>query len=598
MQRQQAAAARPAEMVPVRAAQLAALLLLVAVVGGTAGFRPGPPPVSGETLEKVAASLEMYVDVLPQMPKLLGYSIKYGRPAPAHLTIGMYQKKWKFHRDLPATTVFVFGTSAESATFPGPTIEALQGVPLWVTWENHLPDRHILPWDPTVPTAIPRAGGVPTVVHLHGGVHPPQSDGSALAWFTAGFRERGTKWTTPTYAYPNVQSPGVLWYHDHALGLTRANLLAGLLGAYVLRNPAVEAPLGLPFGDEFDRVLVLADRSFYADGSIYMNCTGDNPDIHPQWQPEYFGEAITVNGKAWPFLPVARRRYRFRIINTSNARLFNLSLSNGLPFHVIGSDTSYLTEPVVVTHLLIAVAETFDVVVDFSESAAPEAELVNTAPYPFPDGDAPNDLNGKVMKFVVEPAKVWDDHSRVPARLLEYVKVAEEEAVQRRYIVMYEYEDEATGNPTHLYINGKRLEDPATETPRPGTTEVWEVINLTQDNHPLHLHLATFQAVRARELVGVEEFKSCMTKLNDAVKCGVGQHAVGEEVAVPEHERTWKNVVKISPGFMTTVVVKFLMVDTGRTYPFDATAEPGYVYHCHILDHEDNAMIRPLKLIK
>ncbi|KAK1644700.1 hypothetical protein QYE76_062505 [Lolium multiflorum] len=546
-------------------AELAVLLLLAALAAGT---RP-PPPVSEDTLKKVAGSLEMYVDRLPQMPKIHGYSMEHGRSTPVHLAIGMYQKKWKFHRDLPATTVFVFGTSAGSATFPGPTIEALQGVPLWVTWENHLPEHHILPWDPTVPVAIPRHGGVPTVVHLHGGVHPPQSDGSALAWFTSRFRERGPKWTTPTYAYPNVQSPGVLWYHDHALGLTRANLLAGLLGAYVIRNPAVEAPLGLPCGDEFDR-----------------------------WQPEYFGDAITVNGKAWPFLCVARRRYRFRVINTSNARYFNLSLTNGLPFHVVGSDTSYLPRPVTATHILIGVSETFDFIIDFSgQSTASEVELLNTAPYPYPGGDVPGRLSGKVMKFVVDPAKTRD-YSRVPARLLEYVKVAEEEAARKRYIVLYEYDDNATGNPTHLYINGKRLEDPATETPRAGTTEVWEVINLTPDNHPLHLHLATFQAVRVRALVGLDEFQGCMVRLNDAVSCNVSGHAVGDAVAVPEHERTWKNVVKMAPGYVTTIVVKFLMVDTGEAYPFDATAEPGYVYHCHILDHEDNAMIRPLKLIR
>ncbi|KAL6847813.1 hypothetical protein ACP4OV_021941 [Aristida adscensionis] len=586
-----------------RADQLVAVLLLV--VGVAAGFRPpvpspSPPPVSEDTLQKVAGSLEMYVDKLPQMPKIYGYSMKNGRPAPVHLTVGMYQKKWKFHRDLPATTVFVFGTSPESATFPGPTIEALQGVPLWVTWTNHLPRRHILPWDPTVPTAVPKAGGVPTVVHLHGGVHPPQSDGHADAWFTAGFRSTGPTWTTPTYAYPNAQSPGVLWYHDHALGLTRANLLAGLLGAYVLRNPAAERPLGLPAGESFDRVLVLADRSFYADGSLYMNSTGDNPGVHPQWQPEYFGEAVTVNGKAWPFLAVARRRHRLRIINASNARFFNLSLANGLPFHVVGSDASYLPRPVAVSHLLVAVAEAFDVVVDFAASATPETELLNTAPYPYPDGDAPNGLTGKVMKFVVAPPAraARDDDSRLPARLPEYVAVAEEDAAQRRFIVLYEYDDDATGNPTHLYINGRRPEEPATETPRPGTTEVWEVINLTPDNHPLHLHLATFRAVRARRLVGEDEFARCMARLNDAAGCDVGRHAAGEEVAVPEHERTWKNVVKIAPGCVTTVVVKFFMVDTGGAYPFDATAEPGYVYHCHILDHEDNAMIRPLKLIK
>ncbi|KAF7044270.1 hypothetical protein CFC21_053523 [Triticum aestivum] len=578
----------------------AALAVLLVLAGLAAGTRPPPPPVSEDTLEKVAGSLEMYVDRLPQMPKVRGYSVERGRATPVHLAVGMYQKKWKFHRDLPATTVFVFGESAESATFPGPTIEALQGVPLSVTWENHLPENHILPWDPTVPVAIPRHGGVPTVVHLHGGVHPPQSDASAFAWFTAGFRETGAKWTTPTYVYPNVQSPGVLWYHDHALGLTRANLLAGLLGAYVIRNPAVEWPLGLPCGDEFDRVLVLADRSFYANGSLYMNSTGDNPHVHPQWQPEYFGDVITVNGKAWPFLPVARRRYRFRVINASNARYFNLSLSNGLPFHVVGSDTSYLARPVAATHVVVGVSESFDVVIDFSddESNTPEVELVNTAPYPFPDGNAPGRLSSKVMKFVIEPAKTRD-HSRVPARLLEYhAKVAEEEATRKRYIVMYEYDDGATGGPTHLYINGKRLEDPATETPRVGATEVWEVVNLTPDDHPLHLHLATFQAVRARGLVGLDEFRRCMARLNDAARCNVSQHAAGDAVGVPEHERTWKNVGKMAPGHVTTAVVKFLMVDTGEDYPFDATAEPGYVYHCHILDHEDNAMIRPLKLIR
>jgi FtsP/CotA-like multicopper oxidase with cupredoxin domain len=482
--------------------------------------------------------------------------------------------------------VFVYGTSAASATFPGPTIEALQGFPLWVTWENHLPDRHILPWDPTVPTAIPRHGGVPTVVHLHGGVHPPQSDGNADAWFTAGFREKGPAWTTPTYAYPNGQSPGgVLWYHDHALGLTRANLLAGLLGAYVVRNPVAERPLGLPCSDALDRVLVLADRSFLADGSVYMDCKGDVPRAHPQWRPEYFGAAVTVNGKAWPFLRVARRRYRFRVINASNARYFNLSLANGLPFQVVGSDASYLPRPVAATHLLVAVAETFDVVVDFAESDTSETELVNTAPYPYPDGNAPNHLSGKVMKFVVdEPTWADDFSSRMPARLLDYtVKVAgEETAAKKRYIVMYEYDDPATGNPTHLYINGKRPDEPATETPRVGSTEIWEVINLTPDNHPLHLHLATLQAVREVELVDADEFARCMARLNDAGRCDVERHAVGEAAAVPEHERTWKNVVKVAPGHVSTVVVKFMMVDTGAPYPFDATAEPGYVYHCHV----------------
>ena len=150
------------------------------------------------------------------------------------------------------------------------------------------------------------------------------------------------------------------------------------------------------------------------------------------------------------------------------------------------------------------------------------------------------------------------------------------------------------------------------------------MINLTGDNHPLHIHLGMFQAVKMQQLLDLQAFTDCMTQVNDAVRCGVDQHAVGPVVPVPDHEKTWKNVVKVPPGFVTTVVVAFKLVDTNQPYPFDATAEPGYVYHCHvsatsstwlvsfmyhqstsiltcdavqILDHEDNAMIRPLKLL-
>ncbi|XP_073000179.1 multicopper oxidase LPR1 homolog 4-like [Typha latifolia] len=569
------------------------LLLAVSVVAAQT-----IQPVTEETLQKVAGSLQMYVDPLPQMPKIYGYSMHNGKPASVNLTIGMYKKTWKFHRDLPDTPVFVYGTCAAAATFPGPTIIARHGVPLDVTWENHLPDTHILSWDPTVPTAIPKSGGVPAVVHLHGGANPPQFDGSAFAWFTADFKERGPKWTTATYTYPNVQPAGNLWYHDHALGLTRANLLAGLLGTYVVEKPPIDDPMNLPCLEE-DLHLVIADRSFNVDGSIYMNTTGNVPSVHPQWQPEYFGEAITVNGKAWPFLSVRRRKYRFRILNASNARYFNLTLSNNLPFYVVGSDSSYLSAPVCITSILIAPAEIFDVVIDFSQSTTSEAELLNNAAYPFPTGTPAGPLNGKVMKFTVLPETKpgQPDKSTVPKTEVNYaaVNIPDISKLKTRYIVLYEYLT-ADGEPTHLYINGLRLEDPPTETPKSGTTELWHVINLTGDNHPLHIHLATFQAVKAQELLDLQNFTDCMTAVNDAVKCDVWRHAVGKVVAIPEHEKTWKNIVKMEPGYMTSVVVAFKLVDTGMPYPFDATAEPGYVYHCHILDHEDNAMIRPLIL--
>ncbi|KAI3443302.1 uncharacterized protein J3R85_000233 [Psidium guajava] len=558
-----------------------------------------PPPVTEAILHQVAASLQMYVDELPQMPKLFGYTLDAGSPGPGHLTIGMYETKWKFHRDLPATTVFAYGTSAQTATVPGPTVEAIRGVPTSVAWENHLPESHILPWDPTILTAIPKHGGVPTVVHLHGGVHPPESDGGPFAWFTSDFKETGSAWSRSAYKYPNIQRSGNLWYHDHALGLTRVNLLAGLIGAYVLRDPAFDAKMNLPAGPEFDRHLMIFDRSFYKDGSLFLNYTGDNPTIHPQWQPEYFGYAIIVNGKAWPYLQVQRRKYRFRIVNVSNARYYSLALTNGLSFTVVGSDSSYLASPIATRRIVLSPSETFDVVIDFSTATATESILTNGAPYPYPTGAQPDQLMGQVMKFIIKPgAPSLPDTSRVPASLAPSQAATIVGASVTRYITMYEYLSSANLS-THLYINGKSFLDPATETPKSGSTEVWEVINLTGDNHPLHIHLATFQAIKVQQLVDEQGFLNCMTRKNDAVACNVAGHATGPTLDVPAHERAWKNVVKLEPGYKTTVVVHFNLVEQNNApYPFDATSAPGYVYHCHILDHEDNEMIRPLKLVK
>uniref|UniRef100_J3KW09 Plastocyanin-like domain-containing protein n=1 Tax=Oryza brachyantha TaxID=4533 RepID=J3KW09_ORYBR len=549
-------------------------------------------------------NLSKYVDVLPQMQRIQGYNLWNGIPVPTSLNIGMYQKTWKFHRDMPPTPVFVYGESPEKATFPGPTIVARQGVWLDVKWENHLPDAHILPWDRTVPTAIPKNGGVPTVVHLHGGAHPPEYDGSAFAWYTRDFNETGPAWNRTTYRYPNVQAPGNLWYHDHALGLTRASLLAGLLAAYIIEKPEIEIPMNLPSG-EFDLHLVIADREFYANGSIFMDTKGVVPNIHPQWNPEYFGMTMTVNGKAWPFLNVQRRRYRLRILNACNARYLDLRLSDGLPFHVIAADSSYLLAPVTVTHLVLSPAEIFDVIVDFSLSpTATEIELLNSAPYPYGLNGTPPDpnLDGKVMKFIVAPyAAQLDgtpDNSTVPEHGVPYANVsALPPTMMTRYIVLYENMT-ADNRTMNLYINGLRLEDPVTETPRSGTTELWHVINLTNDNHPLHVHLGTLQAIEMKELVDPLTFKNCMIKNNNTDACNLLQHAVGGTLPVPEEEKTWKNVVKVPPNFVTSVVVAFLLVETNQFYPFDATTEPGFVYHCHILDHEDNAMIRPLKLKK
>ncbi|KAJ4916452.1 Multicopper oxidase LPR1 [Raphanus sativus] len=555
--------------------------------------------ICGEFEEQLfeVGKLKMFVDELPDMPRLNGFRSVHGVLKPISLQIGMFLTKWKFHRDLPPTPVFAYGTSRRSATVPGPTIEAVYGVDTYVTWRNHLPSSHILPLDLTISPASPKRGGIPTVVHLHGGIHEPSSDGNADAWFTSGFKETGPKWTKTTMHYENMQQPGNMWYHDHAMGLTRVNLLAGLVGAYILRHDTVESPLRLPTGHEFDRPLVVFDRSFRADGSIYMNATGNNPSIHPQWQPEYFGDAIIVNGKAWPRLTVRRRRYRFRVINASNARFFRFFFSNGLDFVVIGSDSAYLSEPVTTKSVLLSPSEIVDVVVDFSKSPSRTAVLANDAPYPYPGGDPVNEESGKVMKFIVSD-EYEDDTWTIPKRLINYPSADVSNAVLTRYISMYEYVSDSD-EPTHLYVNGLPYDAPVTETPKSGTIEVWEVINLTEDNHPLHIHLGLFKVVEQTALLaaGLEEFKECMTKHNDAVKCQISKYVRGKKTAVAAHERGWKNVFKMMPGHVTRILVRFAYIHSNASYPFDPTQEPGYVYHCHILDHEDNMMMRPLKVI-
>ncbi|KAJ9153124.1 hypothetical protein P3X46_026601 [Hevea brasiliensis] len=543
------------------------------------------------------SQLEMFVDELPDMPRIHGFDVVNGVPKPKQLRIGMFKKEWKFHRDLPPTPVFAYGVSKNNATVPGPTIEAIHIVDTYVTWENHLPLKHILPWDPTIPTAIPATKkGIPTVVHLHGSIGEPESDGHAESWFTNGFVEKGPTWTKKTYHYHNFQQPGNLWYHDHAMGLTRVNLLAGLVGAYIIRHPEVEAPLGLPYGDEFDRILMVFDRSFSINGSIYMNSTGNNPSIHPQWQPEYFGDAIIVNGKAWPRMTVRRRKYRFRIINASNARFFRFFFTNGLGFIHVAADSVYLEEPVVTNETLLAPSEVADVVVDFSTSKSDTVILANSANYPFPDGDPVNEANKKVMKFIVKK-DLEVDPWRVPKKLIKYPFPKLSSASQTRYIAMYEYTSDID-EPTHLYINGKAYEEPVTETPKEGTTEVWNVINLTEDNHPLHIHLGLFVVMDQTELINIDEFKACMSKLNDAIKCQMDKYARGKKLEVQAHEKGWKNVYKMTPGYVTKIAVRFGYIHSNASYAFDATADPGYVYHCHILDHEDNVMMRPLKIIR
>ena len=302
-------------------------------------------------------------------------------------------------------------------------------------------------------------------------------------------------------------------------------------------------------------------------------------------QPEYFGNVIVVNGKAWPYLKVERRKYRFRIVNVSNARFFRFALHNGLPFMQIGSDSNYLPAPVLVHDFLLAPSEQADVVIDFTKSTTDEIILTNSAVYPYPSGDVVNEQNSKVMKFILESQEP-SSHDQVrqypiAQRFIPLPDVRREKISTVRHITLLEYESKLV-TPTHLLINGLPYDAPVTETPKSGSTEIWHLINLTDDDHPLHIHFADFLILQQREVINPERLEVCM-QTKGFTPCNLGHYldGHGRKLRPPVNEMGWKNVVKCNPGHVTTIFVRFGLVDN-RPLPFNASAEPGYAYHCHV----------------
>jgi FtsP/CotA-like multicopper oxidase with cupredoxin domain len=310
---------------------------------------------------------------------------------------------------------------------------------------------------------------------------------------------------------------------------------------------------------------------------------------------------IIVNGKAWPFMKVQRHKYRFRIINASNARFYRLALDDAsLEFVQIGADSFYLERPIRMKELLLAPSEIVDVIVDFAASNRSSAVPTNDASYPFPDGDAPNEKNGKIMKFVIGH-RVSRDRSRIPSRLVNVTSLGADPSTNSsnssratpsdsvgnytsRDVILSEFETEDE-EPTHLLINFRRFSDPVTETPRIGSTEMWRVINLTPDNHPLHVHLTGFQVLHERKLneSSVDELVDCVAAHQSVKDCNLESYfdaRVGPQ-APPPNEAGFKNVYKMKPFHVTSILLRFALAD-GRPFPFDATGEPGYAYHCHV----------------
>jgi len=516
------AAVQPAAPIPAPAAPAATL--------------PQAPPLRPEALAR-------FVDPLPIPPVLKPIGTRphphaTARQIPFYRAL-MTEAAVQVHRDVPLTRAWTY-----EGSFPGPTIVAESGHPILVEWINALPVQHFLPIDHTLSGAGADRPAVRAVVHVHGGRVPPESDGYPEDWITPG--------KALTVLYPNEQDAATLWYHDHAMGIARLNQYAGLLGVYLVRD-SHEAALGLPDG-RHELPLVICDRWFGQDGQLRYSASQDPA---APWVSEIFADAHLVNGKLFPYLEVEPRRYRLRILNGSNARFYDLSFDPAVVAHQIGSDQGLLAAPLELSTLTLAPGERADVVVDFSDAAGREVVLKSQS--------------SQLMQFRVaagQPAR----EPPLPRRLRDIPRPRPEAAVAKRTLTL-NAQHEPDRHRVLMLLNGKRWRDPVTERPRLGTTEIWNLVNLTRDTHPIHLHLVRFRVLDRQAFDADELLTSGKLLLR------------GRPVPPAPNEAGWKDTVRAEAGLMTRILIQF-----------DGYAGR-YVWNCDVLEHAANEMMRPFEVV-
>ncbi len=509
-------------------------------------------------------NLEKYVDPLP-IPQIMKTDDDIDGVPFYKMT--MSQFKQKLHRDLPPTTVWGF-----EGTYPGPTFDLVENQPIKVQWINKLPSKHLLPVDTTIHGAGPDQPRVRTVIHLHGGVVKPESDGYPEAWFTRDYQQVGPYFVQKIYDYPNMQRPATMWYHAHALGITRLNVYAGIVGLYFIRSEDEEA-YNLPRGS-YEIPLLIQDKSFKEDGSLYYPSQPEEPipEVDPSIIPDFFGDTILVNGKVWPYLEVEPRKYRFKMVNGSNARFYRMRLSSGQPFYQIGTGGGFLEKPVKVCEIILAPAQRADVIIDFSREWGQKIILTNDAPTSFPNGTAPDpETTGQIMQFNVCLPLSKRDFSVIPCCLSSIEWLKEEQADRVRNLPLVRTLDQY-GRPK-LLLDGKVWDDPISEEPKLDSTEIWTLINLTNATHPIHVHLVHFQ------ILDRQPFDASYYEETGEIK------TTGPPIPPELNERGWIDTVRANPGEITRIIMRFT--------PFSGL----YVWHCHLMEHEDWEMMRPYMVI-
>lgn len=479
-------------------------------------------------------------------------------------------------------------------------------------------------------------GPVPIVTHVHGMENVQDwADGYAEAWFLPnadnipdGYATKGTwydffniksglNWElgTSKFSYPNSQRPSTLWYHDHTLGMTRVNVYAGPAGFYIIRSsdpndnpkkingdpvilPGPAPQLNDPINTKYYEIpLAIQDRSFNTDGSLfYPNSRAffdgfvgpyiPFTDVSPIWNPEFFGDHIVVNGKTWPFLNVEPRRYRFRLLNGCQARFIILSFDNSkVEVYQIGNEGGFLRNSVLVKEILMSPAERADIIVDFTQVKFGDSVIMkNRGPdAPFAGGGfkaSDPQTTGLVMQFNVVEILNGVDNTTPPNQLVMPNAPAIPPSTKTRQLALLEMMaapptapipvetqlgtfDPLLGLPNGL--TALKWMDSITENPSTGDIETWEFYNFTADAHPMHIHEVLFEVVNRQ-------------RIDKATGLPIQKARPAEPT-----ENGYKDTVIAYPGEVTRVRMKFS--NNGQ-----------FVWHCHIVEHEDNEMMRPYRI--
>ncbi|MFC2176791.1 multicopper oxidase domain-containing protein [Actinomycetota bacterium] len=559
------------------------------------------------------------------------------------------------------TPVFGYGTPSQGFTWPGRTFEVYKDEPLQVKWENKLVDLktkeylpHLLPVDTSLHWAYSLHGyedhtienaGIPIVMHLHGGHSDFQYDGNPEFFFNPGWGVRGPQWRSKDYFYGNDQQAGTLWYHDHALGITRLNVYAGLAGFYILRDEfdtgLAGNPLGLPVWP-YEKGYAIQDRMFKATGELFYPSFPGDPfyddfiigeeaelpeDLFPGGGPtalaEFFGDHMIVNGMIWPKEDVEPRDYRLRLLNGCDSRFLVIRFravdsdattlddaSAPLPFKVIGSDQGLGDSVVVTDTLVFEPGSRYDVVFDFRNYQGQRIIMENIggdAPFGGDFGGAladedffPDRQTDRIMAFDVADG-INGAGSFNPNLSIFGPHIGEPNKV--RQVALFEGKDEFgrlqpllganTGTPENPEWSAIAWHSPTTETPTVDDIEEWEIYNFTGDAHPVHVHLVHFEILGRKAITFDSDDGDPGQKVPQhnglfGVAPAISNVAVGAPVVLGAAdgyvENASKDMVTALPEQVTRIKMKF--DKTGR-----------YVWHCHILSHEDHEMMRVVQVM-